>query len=142
MSLHQSDWLTIIVSVVSSGVFSAGIAGWFNLVNGNKQREADRVRAEKDRLAGIKAKTRELALTLALEEWNQHRKVAESGKVGVISPDSFVFRYHQILSHMENGTLNAGAMTVIQRQTMDLYHSTQEEIARFRREHGDEAPFE
>lgn len=50
MSLHQSDWITIGISVVSSGVLSAGIAGWFNLINGNKQREADRIRAEKDLL--------------------------------------------------------------------------------------------
>lgn len=142
MSLHQSDWLTIGISVVSSGVLSAAIAGWFNLINGNKQREADRVRAEKDRLAGINAKTRELALALALEEWNQHRKVAESGKVGISSPDVFVFRYHQILSHMENGTLDTGTMSVIQRQTMDLHRSAQEELARFRREHGEPAPFE
>ncbi|GCW68603.1 hypothetical protein IM316_22040 [Enterobacter cloacae complex sp. S4] len=142
MSLHQSDWITIGISVVSSGVLSAGIAGWFNLINGNKQREADRIRAEKDRIAGIEAKTRELALTLALEEWNYHRKVAESGKVAVVSPDSFVFRYHQILSHMENGTLDANAMSVIQRQTVELYHSTQEALAKFRREHGEPAPFD
>lgn len=142
MSLHQSDWITIGISVVSSGVLSAGIAGWFNLINGNKQREADRIRAEKDRLAGINAKTRELAFALALEEWNQHRKIAETAKVGITSPDVFVFRYHQILSHMESGTLDASKMAVIQRQTMELYHSIQEELARFRREHGEPTPFE
>lgn len=142
MSLHQNDWFTIIISVVSSGVFSALIAGWFNLVNGNKQREADRIRTEKDRLAGINAKTRELALTLALEEWNHHRKIAESGKVGVRSPDVFIFRYHQILSHLENGTLDANAMAVIQRQTLDIDQSTQETTANFRREQGQPAPFD
>ena len=123
----MADGYTILLSVITSGVISAGISGVITLTNGHWQRKAE-----------AKLKTRELALTLALEEWKQHCKLADSGKTGgVRSPDIFVYRYHQILSKMEDGTLDESAMATIQRKTMILSEANDAEIKKFRQERGE-----
>lgn len=133
MSLEEVNWLTVIISIVTSGAFSAIIAGSFTLINGNLQRTAERQRTEHDRLARLKHHTRELALTLALEEWRNQLKLSESGQCSICTPNIFVFRYFLILTKMEENTLDTDAMSHIQEEVMNLSLAIDKTIKEYRK---------
>jgi|SRR5471030_1057624 len=117
--------------ITSSVVLSAIVAGLIALLSGYFQRKAD-----------VKAKTRELALTLALDEWRHHCKIAEGGKVGVGSPDAYLYRYHQILTAMQQNELTPEKIVEIQKDVMSLSLATQAATEEFRKTQNLPAPFE
>ncbi|WDB46011.1 hypothetical protein [Escherichia albertii] len=87
-------------TITSSVVLSACVAGLASLINGAWQRKSERKIEVEHRAAETRAKIREMALPLALKEWESHQTVSKA-KGGTVS-GVYVFRYFRMLNLMEN----------------------------------------
>lgn len=65
-------------TITSSVVLSACVAGVVSLVNGAWQRKSERTIEAQRRAAEARAKIREMALTLALKEWELHQTISKA----------------------------------------------------------------
>ncbi|EPP7681203.1 hypothetical protein ACUVNT_002928 [Yersinia enterocolitica] len=127
----MSEFMTAtnISIITSSVVLSAIVGGLITLLGGHFQRKAD-----------VKAKTRELALTLALDEWKYHCKATEGGNVGVGTPELYMYRYHRILNAMEAGELDRSCLADIQKEVMEIHGVAQSVIEEHRRKNKESQP--
>lgn len=87
------QWLTV---VATSAVISALVSGLLTLWNAHLQRKAD----ERKRMA-------ELALKMAITEWESHMKLAEKGLAqGIQPPEIYLYRYAKLLPLIESGQVS------------------------------------
>lgn len=82
------EWFSV---AITSAVVSALVTGVLTLLNSHLQRRAD----ERKRLS-------ELAMKLAITEWEMHLKRAEqAGKGAIMPPEIYLLRYSKLLPLIE-----------------------------------------
>ena len=110
------EWLALIAT---SAAVSAVVSGLLTLLNSHLQRKSE----ERKRLA-------ELAMKLALTEWEKHLDLAAQGKGGNIqSPEVYLYRYSLLLPLLENGQLNAQTKYLLDKAVSELVAKTKTEQA-------------
>ncbi|WP_085841684.1 hypothetical protein [Enterobacter asburiae] len=91
------EWLTV---VATSAVISAVVSGLLSLWNSHLQRKAE----ERKRLA-------ELAMKMAITEWEAHAAMMKQAGVGSVQPpEIYLYRYSLLLPLIEKGELNPEKM--------------------------------
>lgn len=101
------EWLTL---VATSAVVSAAVSGLLTLWNSHLQRKSE----ERKRIA-------ELAMKLALTEWEKHQDLAAQGRGGnVQSPEVYLYRYSLLIPLIENGQLTADTMSFLDKAVQEL----------------------
>lgn len=114
----------------------AGISAVTMLVNGWRERKNERELAEKRNQIQIREKIRETALAIALKEWETHISVAKAKGYTVSGPDIYIFRYHQMLTLMEENKLTAETIAQAQYDAMVANRAAQDAIAKYREDNG------
>ena len=123
-------------TITSSVVLSACVAGVVSLVNGAWQRKSERTIEAHRRAAEARAKIREMALTLALKEWELHQTISKTKGYGVSGPEVYVFRYFRMLNLMEEDKFTIENLRLIQHDSMCAVAAIQAEIERYREKNG------
>lgn len=87
------DWLGI---AATSAVVSAAVAGGFTLINSHLQRETE-----------TKRRMAEMAMKMAILEWEHHVKIAQQqqGGASISPPEIYLYRYSKLLPLMENNKM-------------------------------------
>ena len=87
------EWFTL---VATSAVVSAIVSGLLTLLNAHLQRKAE----ERKRLA-------DLAMKLAMTEWEKHLEMARVGHgANVQPPEIYLYRYSKLIPLIEKGELS------------------------------------
>jgi len=101
------EWLTL---VATSAVVSAAVSGLLTLWNSHLQRKAE----ERKRIA-------ELAMKLAMTEWEKHLELAAQGKAGNIpAPEIYLYRYSLLIPLIENGQLTPETISLLDSAVKEL----------------------
>ncbi|WP_448885123.1 hypothetical protein [Citrobacter telavivensis] len=124
------------VTVGSSVVLSACVAGVVSLVNGAWQRKSERTIEAERRDAETRAKIREMALTLAMKEWELHQTISKTKGYAVSGPEVYVFRYFRMLNLMEEDKFTVENLRQTQYDSMSAVAAVQAEIERYREKNG------
>lgn len=91
------EWLTL---VATSAVVSAVVSGLITLWNAHLQREAE----ERKRLA-------DLAMKMAITEWEAHTSIVkQAGHGSILPPEIYLYRYSRLLPLIEKGELTPEKM--------------------------------
>ncbi|ENB4889851.1 hypothetical protein ACGLQ7_001704 [Escherichia albertii] len=123
-------------TITSSVVLSACVAGLASLINGAWQRKSERKIEVEHRAAETRAKIREMALPLALKEWESHQTVSKAKGGTVSGPEVYVFRYFRMLNLMENDRFMIENLRRTQYDAMCAVTVIQAEIERYREKNG------
>ncbi|MHA6306240.1 hypothetical protein ACX3SV_03950 [Hafnia paralvei] len=92
------EWFTL---VATSAVVSAFVSGLLTLWNAHLQRKAE----ERKRLA-------DLAMKMAITEWEAHTALAKQAGAGsILPPEIYLYRYSRLLPLIESGELTPEKMS-------------------------------
>ncbi|KFC09037.1 hypothetical protein GTGU_01229 [Trabulsiella guamensis ATCC 49490] len=125
-----------IATIASSVVLSACVAGVVSLINGAWQRKSERTIEAERRTAETRAKIREMALTLAMKEWELHQNISKTKGYTVSGPEVYVFRYFRMLNLMEEDKFTIENLRQTQYDSMRAIAAIQAEIERYREQNG------
>lgn len=121
-------------------LLGAGVSAIVLMLNGWRQRKHERELAEERNRIQIREKIRETALNIALKEWEHHLNVAARQGYEVSGPDAYIFRYHQILTMMEENNLTPETVAKIQLDTIAVSNASHSALEKYRKEHNLPAP--
>lgn len=128
------------LGVAAIGAFGAIIGSISSaiviLINGSKQRNHEKKLAEKRNRIQIREKIRETALTIALKEWETHINVSKIKNFTVSPPDIYIFRYHKILTLMEENKLSKETIAQVQYESFLVSKAAQDANEKYRKDNG------
>ncbi|HFK4477351.1 TPA: hypothetical protein ACG0LC_001088 [Citrobacter sedlakii] len=101
------EWITL---VATSAVVSAVISGVLTLINAHLQRKAE----DRKRLA-------ELAMKMAMSEWEKHLEMAKAGQgSNVQPPEIYLYRYSLLIPLIENGQLTPESLSLLDKAVLEV----------------------
>lgn len=101
------EWITL---VATSAVVSAVVSGILTLINSHLQRKAE----DRKRLA-------ELAMKMAMTEWEKHLEMAKAGQgSNVQPPEIYLYRYSLLIPLIENGQLTPESLSLLDKAVLEM----------------------
>ncbi|MDJ6367195.1 hypothetical protein LEA60_18655 [Salmonella enterica] len=134
--IQETSGLSAAAYGALGAMFGAGVSAVVVAFNGWRQRKLDKELAEKRNRIQIREKIRETALTIALKEWESHLNFAKTKGCTVSSPDVYIFRYHQMLTLMEEGKLTKETIAQVQYDSFSVSNAVQVANEKYRKDKG------
>lgn len=107
------EWITL---VATSAVVSAVVSGVLTLINAHLQRKAE----ERKRLA-------DLAMKMAITEWEAHAALMRhAGHGAVLPPEIYLYRYSRLLPLIEKGELTPEKMAELDAEIKHIVNTKPE----------------